>query len=129
LAVTEYSDVPEAIIAELRAICLGLPETYEEQSWAGRRWMVRKRNFAHVITVEAPSGPSTVMTFRAADPELGILLASGHPFFKAGWGTNVVGMVLDPATDWEEVAELLTESYCILAPKKLAAKVDRPDPF
>jgi hypothetical protein len=35
-------------------------------------------------------------------------------------------MVLDDHTDWEEVAELMTESYCVLAPKKLVALVDRP---
>jgi hypothetical protein len=35
-------------------------------------------------------------------------------------------MILDEATDWVEVAELLTESYCLLAPKKLTAQVDRP---
>jgi hypothetical protein len=35
-------------------------------------------------------------------------------------------MVLDDATDWDEVAELVTESYCIMAPKKLVALVDRP---
>jgi hypothetical protein len=50
----------------------------------------------------------------------------GHPFFRPGWGTNVMGMVLDEATSWDEVAELLTESYCIMAPKKLVALVDRP---
>jgi len=35
-------------------------------------------------------------------------------------------MVLDEAVDWDEVAELLTDSYCVLAPKALAALVDRP---
>jgi hypothetical protein len=35
-------------------------------------------------------------------------------------------MLLDATTDWTEVAELLTESYCVLAPKKLQALVDRP---
>jgi len=34
---------------------------------------------------------------------------------------------LEPATDWDEVAELMTESYCVLAPKKLVALVDRPE--
>jgi hypothetical protein len=34
--------------------------------------------------------------------------------------------VLDDDVDWDEVAELLTESYCLLAPKKLVALVDRP---
>jgi hypothetical protein len=32
--------------------------------------------------------------------------------------------VLDANTDWDEVAALLTRSYCVLAPKKLAALVD-----
>jgi hypothetical protein len=35
-------------------------------------------------------------------------------------------MVLDDGVDWDEVAELLTDSYCLLAPKKLVALVDRP---
>jgi len=33
----------------------------------------------------------------------------------------VVRMVIDDDTDWDEVAELLTESYRALAPKRLAA--------
>ena len=123
---TDYADVPADILAGLRAACLALPDAYEEQAWAGTRWCVRKRTFAHVLTPDGPTGPCTVMTFRAADEELDVLAAVGHPFFRAGWGSNVMGMVLDGDTDWSEVAELLTESYCILAPKKLVALVDRP---
>ncbi len=37
-----------------------------------------------------------------------------------------MGMVLDADTDWDEVRELVTESYCVLAPKKLIALIDRP---
>jgi hypothetical protein len=36
-------------------------------------------------------------------------------------------MVLDDHTDWDEVRELVIESYCVLAPKKLVDLVDRPD--
>jgi hypothetical protein len=39
-------------VAELRAICLGLPEAREERAWVGTRWMVGKKTFAHVLTVE-----------------------------------------------------------------------------
>jgi len=39
---------------------------------------------------------------------------------------TVVGLVIDAHTDWSEVAELVTESYCLLAPKKLVALMDRP---
>jgi hypothetical protein len=56
-----------------------------------------------------------------------MLRGAGHPFFYAGWGRDVVGMVLERSTDWTEVAELLTESYCVLAPRKLVAQVARPD--
>jgi hypothetical protein len=56
-----------------------------------------------------------------------VLVASGHPFFSLGWGRGVVGMVLDDDSDWQEVRELVTESYCMFAPKKLVALVDRPD--
>jgi hypothetical protein len=124
--VTEYSDVPERVLRELRARCGALPEVDEQQAWAGFRWVVRRRTFAHVLTIEGPSGPNTVMTFRAEGEELGVLHHAGHPFFRTGWGTNVVGMVLDDDTDWDEVGELVTESYCILAPKKLIALVERP---
>ena len=141
---TEYADVPPRIVAKLRKICLGLPDAYEEEAWTGTRWLVRKRTFAHVLTVEGRSdsahtraahvdadgsgGPTTLVTFRSAGEELALLRAAGHPYFYAGWGRDVVGMVLEASTDWEEVAELMTESYCVLAPKKLVALVDRPEP-
>jgi N6-adenosine-specific RNA methylase IME4 len=35
-------------------------------------------------------------------------------------------MVLEEGVDWDEVRELVTESCCVLAPKKLVARVDRP---
>jgi YjbR len=122
----EYADVAPEVIAELRSVCLGLPATTEQQAWAGRRWCIRNRSFAHVLSIDSPDGPITVLTFRSSGPELEVLRRMGHPFFRPGWGSNVVGMVLDDDVDWTEVAELLTESYCILAPKKLAALVDRP---
>lgn len=134
----EYADVPPKVLAKARAICLALPDAYEEEAWTGVRWRVRKRTFAHVLTVggETDSAhtraarvdrPTTLVTFRSSGPELEMLRAAGHPFFDAGWGRDVVGMILEAATDWDEVAELLTESYCVLAPKKLVAQVDRPE--
>ena len=54
------------------------------------------------------------------------LANAGPPFYQPPWSPTVVGMVLDGDTDWDELAELLTESYQVLAPKRLAAQVDRP---
>ncbi len=126
LNATEYADVPAEIVAELRSICLGLPETVENQSWAGAQWRIRKRTFAHVLTVDFADGPVTVVTFRSSHPELDALRGAGHPFFRPAWGTDAVGMVLEPGVDWNDVAELLTESYCTLAPRSLVELIDRP---
>jgi hypothetical protein len=67
-----------------------------------------------------------MLVFRSAGPELVALRNQGPPFFYAGWGRDVIAMTLGTGTDWSEVAELLTESYCVMAPKKLQAQVDRP---
>jgi predicted DNA-binding protein (MmcQ/YjbR family) len=123
----EYVDVDRDVLERLRARCLALPEAWEEQAWVGRRFLVRKRNFAHVFAMCDDHGTvTTVMAVRSPVAERDALVASGHPFFLLGWGRDAVGMVLDDDTDWEEVAEIVTESYCVLAPKKLVALVDRP---
>jgi hypothetical protein len=135
--VTEYADVPHDVVAHLRSVCMALPEAYEERAWVGTRWRIRKRTFAHVLTVESGSPPSyaraagtsdpvTVMMFRSSGPELDVLRNAGHPFFAPRWRGDEVGMILDDDVDWDEVAELVTESYCVQAPKKLVALVERP---
>ena len=97
---TDYADVPDDVIARLRTTCLGLPETTEQQAWAGLRWCIRKRSFAHVVAVDDENGPKIVLIFRSTGDELEVLHRSGHPFFRPGWGTNVVGMVIDDDADW-----------------------------
>jgi hypothetical protein len=131
------ADVPPEILDRVRSICLALPETYEERAWIGVRWRVRQRTFAHVLTVDDAStsvmkdvlhleGEVTAVTFRVPAEDLLALRATGHPYYYAGWGRDAMGMHLDDTTDWDEVAEVLTESFCLLAPKKLVARVDRP---
>lgn len=130
--------VPPRILAKLRSICLGLADAYEEAAWVGTRWMIRKRNFAHVVRIEdgwppayaraaGTDGPSTVLTFRTTGLVYDALRTTGPPFFHAAWGTRwgtkVIGRTLDGEVDWNEVTVLLTESYRLLAPKKLAAAV------
>ncbi len=52
---------------------------------------------------------------------------AGHPFFRPEWGRDIIGMVIEPEVDWGEVDELLTESYCALAPRTLVELVTRPE--
>jgi hypothetical protein len=130
-------DVPAEIVARLGSVCLGLPEAYEEEAWVGTRWRIRGRTFAHVLPIESgwppayaraakTDGPSTMLMFRSAGPELDALRNTGRPFFAAPWRADEVGMIIGEAVDWGEVAELITDSYCILAPKRLSASVHRP---
>jgi hypothetical protein len=120
-------DVPEEVEIRLRALCLGLPDAYEERAWVGTRWMVRKRTFAHVLGVGlGDAAPLVVLSFRSAGEELETLRHAGHPYLVLGWGRDAMGIILDDETDWTEVGELVTESFCVLAPKKLVALVDRP---
>ena len=134
--------VPARVLTRLRSICLGLPEVYEEEAWVGTRWMIRKRNFAHVLEIDGghppayaraagTDGPAIVLTFRTSD-FLKDALTSGPAFFHAlwgtRWGTKVVGHVLGKRPDWDEVAVLLTESYRLLAPARLAARIAQVAP-
>ena len=127
---TDRADVPPWVLEALRGICATLPESYEEPAWVGTRWRVRQRTFVHVYTRRPDqdtvfSGaaeldePTVVITFRAQPEEFGALVGSGGPFFRAPWGHDVVGMSVEPDVDWDEVKELLTESYRKFAPKKL----------
>jgi predicted DNA-binding protein (MmcQ/YjbR family) len=131
------SDVPPSIVAHLQGICRTLPEAREEQAWVGTRWRIRTRTFAHLLFIEggwppayaraaAADGPITVLTFRSSGEELEVLRHAGHPFFAPPWRADEVGMILDGAVDWDEIRELVTESYCVLAPRGLRAFVIRP---
>lgn len=125
------------IVARLRSVCVRLPEAYEEEAWVGTRWRVRRRTFAHVVAIDAgwppayaraagTPGPATVVTFRSSGDEREALRGVGHPFFLAPWAPGAAGMVLDAGVDWGEVAELVSESYRVMAPRRLAAALDRP---
>jgi hypothetical protein len=118
-------------------MCLALPDVYEEQAWTGTRWRIRKDTFAHVLVIAdgwppvyaraaGTEGPATVLTFQSSGDELAAFTNLGHPYFRPVWRPGIVGMFIEPSIDWTEVAELLVESYCLLAPKKLAALVERP---
>jgi hypothetical protein len=117
-------DVPAAWVERLRAILTAFPECVEEPGWTGVQWRVGRDGVAHVFGGE---DQLFRIVFRAEPDEVMAFTHLGNPYFKGSWGTNVVGMLLDDDTDWEELAELLTDSYCIQAPQHLASQVVRPD--
>jgi predicted DNA-binding protein (MmcQ/YjbR family) len=113
----------ETVAGRLREICTALPEV-EERSFGGHTapaYRVRDKLF--VMTSE----DGTYMTFKAG-PGVQEALVSAEPerFFvpkyvgSKGW----VGARLDVEHDWDELAELVVDSYRLIAPKRLAAQVD-----
>jgi predicted DNA-binding protein (MmcQ/YjbR family) len=105
-------------LERMRAIALALPEATEEVTWGTDiNFRVRKKIFAF-------PGDGGSLTVKAERDELPALLAddrfSPAPYLaRGGW----VRMQLSGAIDWDEIAELITTSYCLIAPKRLAAQV------
>ena len=74
---------------------------------------------------EGPTGkPVPLLVLRADPDERDALLSIGHPFFASQAAHDRIGVLLSDDTDWEEIRELVTESYRRLAPKKLTASLD-----
>jgi hypothetical protein len=115
--------VPDEMVRRLGAIMGAFPECREESAWVGIMWRVGQATVAHVFGGE---DQQFRITFRAEVDEVMAFEHLGPPYFRAGWGRNVVGLVLDDETDWEELGELLTDSYCLQAPATLANRVPRP---
>jgi YjbR len=121
----------------MRALCDGLPEAVEEHAWTGIRWRIRRRTFAHVLTIEAgwppayaraagTAGPAHVLMIRSRGAELDALRHLPPPFFTTPWRADEIGIQLSDDTDWAEIAELVTESYRLQAPARLARLVGAP---
>ena len=129
------SGVPAKILTKLRGLCLALPDAYEEGAWVGTRWMIAKRNFAHVVPIRdgwppayaraaRSDGPLIVLTVRTSAELRDVLRDAAPRFFHAAWGTRwgtkVIGIKLEGRIDWGEVEMLVTESYRLLAPRRRA---------
>jgi predicted DNA-binding protein (MmcQ/YjbR family) len=106
-------------LQHMRSIAMALPEATEEVTWGTDiNFRVRKKIFAF-------PGSGGSLTVKADRDELPALL--GDPRFKpapylarGGW----VQMDLSRTPiDWDEIQELIHSSYCLIAPKKLAAQV------
>ncbi len=78
-----------------------------------------------LVAVARPAGKAVpLLGLRAEPDEREALLSIGHPFFALRAGRDRIGVLLTDDTDWEEIRELVTESYRVLAPKKLTALLD-----
>jgi predicted DNA-binding protein (MmcQ/YjbR family) len=127
-------EVPEDIAERVRMLCMALPEVTVRVDYSQTRtrstahsYDIRRRSFCLLVAREGRTGnPVPLLVLRADSGEREALLSIGHPFFAPPAGGNRIGVLLTGETDWEEIRELVTDSYRVLAPKKLTALLDEP---
>jgi predicted DNA-binding protein (MmcQ/YjbR family) len=114
------------LLERVRKLCLALPEAFEVEAWEHPTFRVGGGR-GKIFCIAAADGSSIRMK---ADPiEREALLDQGEPYYFPPYvgGKGWIGVKLDgPAADWEEVAELIATSYCLIAPKRLAKQVKDP---
>jgi hypothetical protein len=125
-------EIPGGITERVRTLCLALPEvtvrvdaSLTSSRSTAHSFEIRRRSFCLLVAVEGRSGkPVPLLVLRADPGERDALLYIGRPFFAPRAGPGRIGVRLSDGTDWEEIRELVTESYRRLAPKKLTALLD-----
>lgn len=125
-------EIPEGVLERVSALCTALPEVTVRVDLPLVRtrstaysFDIRGRSFCLLVAREGPHGrPVPVLVLRAHPEELDVLLSVGGPFFPPRAGRGRIGVRLTDSTDWEEIRELVTESYRVLAPKKLSALLE-----
>ena len=117
-------------LERLRQLCLALPETTERLSHGEPTWFVRgKKTFVNYANhhhddrlafwCAAPDGAQDALV--GSDPERFFVPPYvGH----RGW----LGVYLDVAVDWDQIADLVTDAYRVVAPKRLVAELDAREP-
>ena len=123
-------DLPSRVVSadplpRLREICLSLPEATEKISHGSPTWFVRR---SFVSYTPYHHGSEHLAFWCAAPPGVQEELVAEEPdrFFRPpyvghrGW----LGVILDSATEWEEIREIVTDAYRTVAPKKLVALLD-----
>jgi hypothetical protein len=112
-------------LAALRRICLALPESKEVLAWGTSTFRCGKIFAMYAAANDHHGGGRDGVWLKAA---FGVqeLMIRDRPdrFFKppyvgpSGW----IGVWLDKRPDWTEVAELVEDSWRLIAPKKLLKK-------
>lgn len=115
------------LLARLRKACLALPEAHEVEAWGAPTFRVRNRIFAMYAAPENHHGRERASVWVKAKHVTQDLLMRADPdrYFAPpyvgpkGW----VGAHLDNA-EWDALRDLLHDAYRMIAPKRVAARLD-----
>jgi hypothetical protein len=127
-AVSQTAAQRTAILERLRAACLALPETSERPSHGAPTFFVRgKRAFLTVMTNHHGDGRFAVWCAAGDGIQRMLVEADPERFFvppyvgHRGW----LGVRLDRALDWDELAGIVEDAYAEVAPARLVEAAAR----
>jgi hypothetical protein len=117
--------VDEALLEQIRRLCLALPETSERESHGAPTFFVRGRR-SFVTVHDDHHGDGRFALWCAAAPGMQAMLVEADPerFFvpayvgHRGW----LGFRLDRGVDPDELAGIVEDAYAEVAPPKLVEK-------
>jgi hypothetical protein len=117
---------PRAELTQVREICLALPEVTEKLSHGAPTWFAGKKTF--VMFLDDHHGDGRLALWVAAPPGVQHDMVEQEPerFFvppyvgPRGW----LGVRLDRAPDWDEVADIVEEAYRQVAIQRLLKQLD-----
>ncbi len=112
----------ERTLARIRELCLGLLETSERLSHGAPTFFIReKKAFLMVLTDHHGDGRFAIWCAAPEGMQKMLVDADPERFFvppyvgHRGW----LGMRLDRALDWDELAGIAEDAYAEVAPAKL----------
>lgn len=111
-------------LAELREVCLALPESVEVEAWGWPTFRAGKKIFAMFASGR---GDGEFGVIFKPDPDEAPALRQDERFFAPPyWGpSGWLELQFDVApVDWDEVAELIECSYRLVALKRMIATLD-----
>ena len=117
-------------LPRLRKLCLSLPETHEVEAWGAPTVRIKSgKIFAMYATASNHHGAGRHSVWIKATKDNQELMIQTMPgrFFKppyvgpSGW----VGVYLDKAPDWNELAELLADGWKAIGGEKAVAKAEK----
>lgn len=115
----------EGMLARLREICLGFPETSERLSHGAPTFFVRgKKAFLMVLTDHHGDGRFAIWCAAPDGLQRTLVDADPERFFvppyvgHRGW----LGVRLDRGLDWNELAGVAEDAYAEVAPRRLVER-------
>ncbi|HEV7719702.1 MAG TPA: MmcQ/YjbR family DNA-binding protein [Iamia sp.] len=119
-------DTDHVVLERLREICLALPETSERLSHGSPAFFIREKK-TFVMYLDDHHSDGILGIWCAAPPGAQTDLVDTEPerFFvppyvgHRGW----LGVRLDREVDWDEVAGIVADAFCTVAPTTLVRQV------